>query len=263
MPRIPAATFEDFEEPVAASESLALTTPANTTRRAHKAALAVLAFPRTEESNKEDAITPSKRNPHDDDDKKGKASFENNNSGSSLRLSGVQRAAEYPRIAFWPRRELRQRVLANNAEDRAERASHHGRDLVFGVGSHGLRDHSPMHETTQLGKQLDYAKQSTAATTTSAGLPSLPPAEKSAASTVKPKDATMRTKMGQPTVPRLPPIGATAATTAAMMPLRSTKPTLMAPLSQPNAPRELQCGGIIDTFSYFSVHRIHPELYTS
>lgn len=248
MPRFPVASFESYEEPVAASETAA-STPQSSKRRSHKTAAKPSTSSSMEDKNGEPTTSPRRdlqeKNVNRADDSEG-----------SLKLSRAQRAEEYPQLAFKPRREIRQGGAEGSTQERHTGPSNRTHDYIFGLGSHGLGDRSPVRITAP-----DDDSDAEAATTS--GYPALPGATRTAAKNAK---ATMNgQKKDTSGILRLPPIGPTSTTSgpSVFTAGRSTKAHVPSSLPPPNAPRVLRCGGVIDTFSYFSVHRVHPELYAN
>ncbi|KPA77934.1 hypothetical protein ABB37_06717 [Leptomonas pyrrhocoris] len=242
MTRIPTVSFEEYEEPMAVAAD-------NAVRQSTKGATPP-ATPAADDKMK-GAATPLRQSPTPG------GSTQGNESDSSMKLGKMQRAEDYPQIAFRPLRELRHNGTEGEAHVRPRRSTSRARELVFGLGSHGLCDQSAVRHNAQEDR-MEHAKNA-------AGYPAQPPCEGMATTFFlrRPKSASREGKKDSARTPPLPPIelpstavgqGTGTTTTAANASLRAPGPAR-------KAARTLRCGGIIDTFSYFSVHRVYPELY--
>jgi hypothetical protein len=257
MPRFPVASVEDYEEPVAAAYSTQ--TPPHTSRHTNKTVVLVTVSSAGDEGdgcatkcNAEGSVSSPKKslrhvdNTHADE------------CDASMQLGKVQRAEEYPQIAFKPRHELRQRGLhEGSAAEKAAASSKRTHDFVFGRGSYGLCDQSVVRANAQEG-ELGHRKSAVATTAAAAGLPPI--------LSINPKrsDTTSRgANTNASSTPQLPPLGGQSTAPRKATHATSTRLPLSTRKALPNAPRVLRCGGVIDTFSYFSVHRVHPEQYTN
>ncbi|KPI84963.1 hypothetical protein ABL78_5978 [Leptomonas seymouri] len=247
MTRIPRATFEGYEEPVAASGS-ALQVPPSTTRH-HKKDAAAFHFPLVNERKK---ATPSPLRRSADVREDSRAS----GIDGSPKLSEVKHPEEYPRIALKKHHDSFKGSAEVDAYERSKWSLGRTCGLVFGIGSHGLHDRSAARLSVREDGVVCTNQQEAPA-----GCAVLPPAVKTSTPPWRTaKDASKTSNKGLSGVLPLPRIAPQSA--AAGQKVKATKTLLPTPILLPAAARVMRHGGVIDAFSYFSVHRVYPELYS-